>query len=354
MRWRHPTQGLIDPGDFIPIAEDTEMIVLIGRQVLTQACRQMVAWQKRFGKAAPRVVCVNVSSKQFGDDDLISEVQSVLEESWLDPSHLKLEITENLHSLVRTDSVASIETEGLVGGTYLSIATGTEQSPRAPENSTIPSQEPFEIADLLHLSLGELAEGLATVRALVQAQQAGQAAAQKNSHTVGKDWEDTVAEAVASWSQASGDVVEHVGTRPAPGSSTRKSGDVLVRVMTGTRPVLIVEAKRRQKALTMRQYRDELAEARRIRRAHAALAIVPTPEGVPGPGRWARVDANSWVVAADDYGLVNLVLAVVRELAIVSAAGNDGNTAVNLGQAQAAIGHALDLLARFDDLTKQV
>jgi diguanylate cyclase (GGDEF)-like protein/PAS domain S-box-containing protein len=95
VRWRHPTQGLIDPGDFIPIAEDTEMIVLIGRQVLAESCRQMVAWQKRFAKAAPRVICVNVSSKQFGDDDLISEVQNVLEESGLEPSHLKLEITES-------------------------------------------------------------------------------------------------------------------------------------------------------------------------------------------------------------------------------------------------------------------
>jgi hypothetical protein len=200
----------------------------------------------------------------------------------------------------------------------------------------------------------ELAEGLATVRALVQAQQAGHAAAQKNSNTVGKDWEDAVAEAVAGWSQASGDVVEHVGTRPAPGSSSRKTGDVLIRVMTGTRPVMIVEAKRRQKPLTMRQYRDELAEARRIRRAHAALAVVPTQEGVPGPGRWARVDANSWVVAADDYGLLNLVLAVVRELALLSAAADDGDSAVNAGQAKTAVGHALDLLSRFDDVTKHV
>ena len=70
VRWHHPTQGLIDPADFIPIAEDTEMIVLIGRQVLTQACRQMVAWQKRFGTDAPGVMCVNVSSKQFADADL--------------------------------------------------------------------------------------------------------------------------------------------------------------------------------------------------------------------------------------------------------------------------------------------
>ena len=95
VRWRHPTQGLIDPADFIPIAEDTEMIVLIGRQVLAQSCKQMVAWQQRFGSAAPRVVCVNVSSKQFGDDDLTSEIQNVLDESGLHPSNLKLEITES-------------------------------------------------------------------------------------------------------------------------------------------------------------------------------------------------------------------------------------------------------------------
>jgi len=95
VRWRHPTQGLIDPADFIPIAEDTEMIVLIGRQVLAESCRQMAAWQKRFGTAAPGVICVNVSSKQFGDADLTSEIQTVLEETGLHPSSLKLEITES-------------------------------------------------------------------------------------------------------------------------------------------------------------------------------------------------------------------------------------------------------------------
>ena len=95
VRWRHPTQGLIDPADFIPIAEDTEMIVLIGRQVLTQSCQQMVAWQRRFGDAAPRVMCVNVSSKQFADADLTGVIEAVLEESGLSPSSLKLEITES-------------------------------------------------------------------------------------------------------------------------------------------------------------------------------------------------------------------------------------------------------------------
>jgi diguanylate cyclase (GGDEF)-like protein/PAS domain S-box-containing protein len=95
VRWRHPTQGLIDPADFIPIAEDTEMIVLIGRQVLAQSCQQMVAWQRRFGDAAPRVMCVNVSSKQFVDADLTGVIEAVLAESGLSPSSLKLEITES-------------------------------------------------------------------------------------------------------------------------------------------------------------------------------------------------------------------------------------------------------------------
>jgi phospholipid/cholesterol/gamma-HCH transport system substrate-binding protein len=62
---------------------------------------------------------------------------------------VKMEVAEDLHPLVRTDSVATIEIEGLVGGTFLSIGTGTDQAARAAENSTIPGREPFAIADLL-------------------------------------------------------------------------------------------------------------------------------------------------------------------------------------------------------------
>ena len=66
-----------------------------------------------------------------------------------DKFKVKLEITEDLHQIVRNDSIASIETEGLVGGTFLAIAGGSDQSPPAPAESIIPSREPFEIADLL-------------------------------------------------------------------------------------------------------------------------------------------------------------------------------------------------------------
>ena len=62
---------------------------------------------------------------------------------------VKIEITEDLHQLVRTDSLATIETEGLVGGSYLGIVTGTDAAPRVAANATIPGKEPFDIADLM-------------------------------------------------------------------------------------------------------------------------------------------------------------------------------------------------------------
>src|SRR2546428_2923272 len=66
-----------------------------------------------------------------------------------DKFKVKLEITEDLHPLVRTDSLATIETEGLVGGAFLGISTGSEHAPPAPGNSTIAGKEPFPIAHLL-------------------------------------------------------------------------------------------------------------------------------------------------------------------------------------------------------------
>ena len=95
VRWRHPTRGLLQPVEFIKAAEDTGMIVQIGRQTLVESCRQMVAWQRQFGAAAPGVMCVNVSSRQFVDVDLASEVEAILRETGLPPSNLKLEITES-------------------------------------------------------------------------------------------------------------------------------------------------------------------------------------------------------------------------------------------------------------------
>jgi diguanylate cyclase (GGDEF)-like protein/PAS domain S-box-containing protein len=94
LRWRHPVRGLVSPAEFIPIAEDTGMILDIGRFALEESCRQMQAWQVRFGAAAPGIICANISSRQFAEGDLLGEIAAVLEQTGLAPSKLKLEITE--------------------------------------------------------------------------------------------------------------------------------------------------------------------------------------------------------------------------------------------------------------------
>jgi len=95
VRWRHPERGLIAPMDFIPIAEETGMIVQIGEQVLIDACRQMRSWSVNF-PTEPRIfMCVNLSVKQFSQPDLTARVAAILEETGLAATSLKLEITES-------------------------------------------------------------------------------------------------------------------------------------------------------------------------------------------------------------------------------------------------------------------
>src|SRR5439155_26892418 len=95
VRWRHPTRGIVSPADFIPVAEDTGMLLDIGRLVLTESCRQMVAWRKQFGSDAPRVMCVNVSCRQFAQTNLIAEIETILNETGLESAALHLEITDS-------------------------------------------------------------------------------------------------------------------------------------------------------------------------------------------------------------------------------------------------------------------
>ena len=94
LRWRHPQRGLLLPAEFLHIAEDTGMILDIGRFALAESCRQMMAWRSQFAELAPAVMCVNVSSRQLADAALIEDFINILHRSELPPSSLKLEITE--------------------------------------------------------------------------------------------------------------------------------------------------------------------------------------------------------------------------------------------------------------------
>jgi diguanylate cyclase (GGDEF)-like protein/PAS domain S-box-containing protein len=93
MRWNHPTQGLVQPATFIPIAEETRLIVPMGEWALREACRQAKEWQKT--KYPTLRMAVNLSPRQFQHGDLRTVIASALEESGLSPSSLELEITES-------------------------------------------------------------------------------------------------------------------------------------------------------------------------------------------------------------------------------------------------------------------
>ena len=94
IRWNHPTQGVISPIDFIPVAEETGLILPIGDWVMLEACRLNKAWQDQGLK--PVVISINVSQKQFAAGNLVAKVDQALQASGLDPKYLKLEITESL------------------------------------------------------------------------------------------------------------------------------------------------------------------------------------------------------------------------------------------------------------------
>jgi len=94
IRWKLPDQGVIAPARFIPLAEETGLIVPIGKWVLRAACAQNKAWQE--AGLEPIVVSVNVSARQFRQDNLVRTVAEVLEETGLEPRYLELELTESM------------------------------------------------------------------------------------------------------------------------------------------------------------------------------------------------------------------------------------------------------------------
>lgn len=94
IRWRHPELGDLQPDDFIPLAEETGLIVPIGKWVLVEACRQNRLWQNMGFQ--PVRVAVNISSRQFQQSHFVEHVRRTLEETGLDPKYLELELTESI------------------------------------------------------------------------------------------------------------------------------------------------------------------------------------------------------------------------------------------------------------------
>ena len=94
IRWNHPTKGLLSPGEFIPVAEETGLIVTIGEWVMRTACQHARSWQEQRFK--PIRVSINLSGRQFREDGLINTITDILYETYANPDLLELEITESV------------------------------------------------------------------------------------------------------------------------------------------------------------------------------------------------------------------------------------------------------------------
>ncbi len=95
IRWQHPVRGFINPADFIPLAEDTGLIVPIGEWILKRACEQLSKWQWQAPANRSLFMSVNLSSKQIAQPDLVDVIRDILEETHVEAKHIKLEITES-------------------------------------------------------------------------------------------------------------------------------------------------------------------------------------------------------------------------------------------------------------------
>ncbi len=113
VRWQHPQRGLVPPGEFIPLAEQTGLIQPLGQWVLEEACRQAMTWQS--AGFEPLAVAVNISQRQFMDRSLASHVQRLLDRTGLWPALLELEITETMIATRVDEGVAMLEELAALG-----------------------------------------------------------------------------------------------------------------------------------------------------------------------------------------------------------------------------------------------
>lgn len=119
IRWHHPTRGLVSPGQFIPLAEETGLIIPIGFWALKEACGQLAKWQSgNRPRALPLTVAVNISPKQFAQPNFVEQIKQIIKRSNVDPSYLKLEITE---SAIMDNTEAAIEMVGQLKASGIKI-----------------------------------------------------------------------------------------------------------------------------------------------------------------------------------------------------------------------------------------
>jgi diguanylate cyclase (GGDEF)-like protein/PAS domain S-box-containing protein len=108
VRWRHPERGLLDPSDFVPIAEDSGLIEPIGRWVQERACLQALQWHQLRPDSRPLDVAINLSARQLAQRDFAAGVEEIIARTGIDPVHLRLEITESVLVAESATAMASL------------------------------------------------------------------------------------------------------------------------------------------------------------------------------------------------------------------------------------------------------
>ena len=114
VRWMHPTRGMVSPAEFIPLAEETSLILPLGSWVMETACTQLTAWAGH-ATTAHLTLSVNVSARQFHQNDFVAQVRAVLERTGANPQRLKLELTEGLLVSNIEDVIAKMTTLKSIG-----------------------------------------------------------------------------------------------------------------------------------------------------------------------------------------------------------------------------------------------
>lgn len=109
VRWQHPTKGWVSPVKFIPLAEETGLIIPLGKWVLSEACRQLSVWQEQFSYRLPLSISVNLSGIQLWNPDVLQSIDEILDSLSLSGSHLKLEITESILMDKESEAKAVLE-----------------------------------------------------------------------------------------------------------------------------------------------------------------------------------------------------------------------------------------------------
>lgn len=193
IRWQHPMRGLIPPGDFIPLAEDTGLILPIGEWVLLTACRQLKVWSDESIDCTRLTISVNVSPRQFRQKSFVQQIQAILEETGANPACLELEITEGLVIADVEDTIEKMLALQEIGVRFALDDFGTGYSSlnylkRLPLNklkidqsfvrdiTTDPNNAAIIetiIAMASHLKLGVIAEGVESEEQLQFLQQQG-------------------------------------------------------------------------------------------------------------------------------------------------------------------------------------